>query len=129
MPVVRMHHIRTPEWSSPLAISAPTHPSSAKRNTCRYRQISWYRDTGFPDDHRDRRVNQVYANPVVMTEQQRDIPAKVSRRDTTCASVTPRRIWEMQATVRERQRRLRFVLRVCPNNISQTAGFKQREHL
>ncbi len=58
-----------------------------------------------------RRVNQVYANPVVMTEQQRECPAKVSRRDTTCASVTPRRNREMQATVRERQRRLRFVLR------------------
>ncbi len=34
-------------------------PTPAAQNAirCRYRQISWYRDTGFPDDHRDAAVS------------------------------------------------------------------------
>ncbi len=49
-----------------------------------------------------------------MTEQQRDMSGEGIRRDTTCASVTPRRISGNAGKVRERQRRLRFVLRVMP---------------
>ena len=39
-----------------------------------------------------RGINQIDAHAVKVTEQQSDAPGNVSRRVTTCASVTPRRI-------------------------------------
>ena len=125
MPVVRVHHIRAPEW-----IKTTGHFTSDPAEQCKAQDVIGIgkqicvviRAAGAVIEMR--RINQVNADTVVMSEQQGDsaskgIPARYNLRirDTT-ANIGKRR--EQHAGIHS-VRNLRSGQ--CPNHIRQSPGF------